>query len=41
MTYIVHYNYCGRWFTEDFTEAEFEQIFDGKATDPSMSWMIV
>ena len=39
--YIVYYQFCGRYFTEAFSEQEFERVFDGQVAMPSEGWMIV
>lgn len=41
MSYVVYYSNCGAWYTEVFTEDEFDHIFESVATHPNMSWMIV
>lgn len=41
MQYVVYYQFCGRYFTEVFSEAEFDRIFEGKMAMPSEGWVFV
>lgn len=40
MTYVVYYQFCGRYFIETFTEEEFDRVFDGRVSMPSEGWRI-